>query len=128
MTSFSAQLNLLRMGDWGVLLLGALSIMLLTAHNWMAAPGEQVLIKQGGRVVLDTQLSHDQLVTVNGPLGQTRIQIAQHRVRVVSDPGPRQICVQQGWVSRAGQAAICLPNQVSVEIIGRKQLYDSLNY
>ncbi|MDA0190732.1 MAG: NusG domain II-containing protein, partial [Proteobacteria bacterium] len=46
----------------------------------------------------------------------------------VSDPGPRQYCVRQGWLSRPGQIAICAPNEVSVEVRGAKEAYDSLNY
>ena len=63
-----------------------------------------------------------------GPLGQTSVEVARHRVRVLRDPGPRQLCVKQGWLSQAGQAALCLPNQVSVEITGASRIYDSLNY
>jgi hypothetical protein len=42
-------------------------------------------------------------------------------------PRPRQYCVRQGWLARPGEIAICAPNQVSVEIRGRKPTYDSLS-
>ncbi|HNI72069.1 MAG TPA: NusG domain II-containing protein, partial [Accumulibacter sp.] len=45
-----------------------------------------------------------------------------------ADPGPRQYCVRQGWLSRAGEIAICAANQISIEIRGAKQPYDSLAY
>ena len=47
---------------------------------------------------------------------------------VVSDPGLHQYCVHQGWLERAGEIAICAPNQVSVQILGGKETYDSLSY
>jgi hypothetical protein len=47
---------------------------------------------------------------------------------VVSDPGLHQYCVRQGWLARAGEIAICAPNQVSVQILGGKETYDSLSY
>jgi hypothetical protein len=73
-------------------------------------------------------LTKDSTVNVPGPLGSTLVEISHHQIRVARDPGPRQICVKQGWFSRAGQAVLCLPNQVSVEIAGAAHLYDTLNY
>jgi heptaprenyl diphosphate synthase len=37
---------------------------------------------------------------VSGPLGTTLIAVEPGRARVVSDPGPRQYCVRQGWLMR----------------------------
>jgi len=56
------------------------------------------------------------------------VAVDQRRVRVVSDPGPRQYCVRQGWLERAGEIAICAPNEVSVQVAGGKAAYDSLSY
>jgi hypothetical protein len=36
--------------------------------------------------------------------------------------------VRQGWLTLAGDAAICLPNEVSVELIGERRPYDGLAY
>jgi len=36
--------------------------------------------------------------------------------------------VHQGWLSHAGQVAICLPNQISLELLAERKLYDSLSY
>jgi hypothetical protein len=56
------------------------------------------------------------------------IEVEAGRVRVAADPGPRQLCVRQGWLSHAGDIALCLPNQVSVELVGSKRRFDSLVY
>ena len=119
---------LLRRGDLAILLVGLLAISLLIAHFWMGPAGERLVIKRGGVLFLETSLARAFLVNVPGPLGVTRIEVRQQKARVLSDPGPRQLCVRQGWISRAGEAAICLPNQVSMEIVGRVRSYDSLNY
>jgi hypothetical protein len=65
---------------------------------------------------------------VAGPLGTTLIAVEPGRARVVSDPGPRQYCVKQGWLMRPGEIAICAPNRVSVQIAGRTKVYDSISY
>jgi hypothetical protein len=61
-------------------------------------------------------------------LGISIIRIQQRKARIASDPSPRQYCVRQGWLQQAGEIALCLPNQVSVELIGSKKKYDSLSY
>lgn len=114
---------LVRPGDWLLALLG----LALVAGLAMQTTGQidRVLIKQAGQTFLETNLRLNRIVSVPGPLGETQVEILDGRVRVKSDPSPRQLCVKQGWL-QAGQAAICLPNRVSVEL-GRA-LYDSLNY
>jgi len=38
------------------------------------------------------------------------------------------VAVRQGWLEQAGEVAVCLPNEVSVELAGSRKKYDSLNY
>lgn len=120
--------QLLRSGDWLVLAAGCVAVASLAFVFWFGAPGQRLVIKRAGQLFLETSLDRPRIVEVPGPLGITRVEISGQRARVLSDPGSRQRCVQQGWLNRAGQAAICLPNQVSVEIAGRIKHYDSLNY
>ena len=115
-------------GDWFTLTLGAALVAWLgTVCWWSGGAADTVIVRSGGQVVQELALSRDGLTSVSGPLGITRIQIAQRQARILSDPGPRQYCVKQGWIAHAGEAAICLPNQVSIEIDGQSK-YDSLNY
>jgi len=115
-------------GDWALLGLTSLLVCVLALHVWMSPRGDQVVVRAGGKVFAEVNLDRDGLMQVPGPLGQTSVEVARHRVRIARDPGPRQLCVKQGWLSQAGQAALCLPNQVSVEITGASRIYDSLNY
>jgi len=115
--------TLLRGGDWLVLLAGGALIGALLVTRPTAA--ERVLIKQGGQTFAEASLRLDRVIAVPGPLGETLVEIRAGQVRVQADPGPRQLCVRQGWLA-PGAAALCLPNRVSVER-GFAQ-YDSLNY
>ena len=122
-------MKLLKPGDYAVLLLGALLTALLFARALGGASGDMLLIRAGGQVFLQTPLATDQTIRVHGPLGVSLVEIRAGRARVARDPGPLQICVHQGWLSRAGQAALCLPNQVSIEVKGAAgKGYDSLAY
>ena len=114
---------LTRPGDWLIALLGLALVVGLARQT--SGQADRLLIKQAGQTFLDTNLRLNRIIAVPGPLGATQVEIRDGRVRVKADPSPRQLCVKQGWL-QAGEAAICLPNRVSVEL-GRA-VYDSLTY
>lgn len=121
-------LSLLRPGDW---LVGALAASFCIAAfplAWQGGAAEKAVIRRGGEVFAELDLARNRRIDVPGPLGVTTVAVDQRRVRVVSDPGPRQYCVRQGWLERAGEIAICAPNEVSVQVVGAKTIYDSLSY
>lgn len=119
---------ILRAGDIGVLLAGGGLVAALTVFAWGGDRGDTAVIRAAGQIVKTTALTHAQSFSVNGPLGTTKIEVEPGRARVVADPSPRQLCVKQGWLTISGQAALCLPNQVSLEIRGRTSAYDTLGY
>ena len=110
------------------MLLGMLVTGWLTAMLWQGGLADKAIIRSGGKIFREVPLSRDQLIEVPGPLGITRIAIHNLQARIAADPSPRQYCVRQGWLKHAGEIAVCLPNQVSVELSGGRKRYDSLNY
>jgi len=121
-------LRYIKLGDWLTLLLGSLCVVLLILKLWSGGLADKAVIRSGGKIFREVPLSRDQQIEVPGPLGVSIISIQQRKARIVSDPSPRQYCVRQGWLQQAGEIAICLPNQVSVELTGSQKKYDSLNY
>ena len=121
-------LALLRPGDWLVLAVMGLLVGSSMPYFWQGGLAERVVIRLDGQVFLESDLQRRRQVDVRGPIGVTSIAIEPGRARVVSDPGPRQYCVRQGWLTRPGEIAICAPNRVSLQIAGRTRLYDSLSY
>lgn len=121
-------LLLLRPGDWATLLLGAAAVAASFPLLWAGGKAEHAVIRLDGRVVAEYPLVAPLRYAVQGPLGETVIEIAPGRARVLSDPGPRQYCVQQGWLTRPNAIAICAPNHVSLSLSGRDAGHDSLNY
>jgi len=121
-------LALVRPGDWLVIAVVAGAVALAFPILWQGGLGDRAVVRQEGRIIAELDLAKPQTFNASGPLGTTVIAIADGRARVVSDPGPRQYCVRQGWLSRAGEIAICAPNRVSLAIVGRSRPYDSLNY
>jgi hypothetical protein len=121
-------LALIRPGDWLVILVGALAVGSSIPIFWQGGMADRAIIRQEDHVFAEVDLRSHKQFEVSGPLGTTLITIEPGRARVVSDPGPRQYCVKQGWLIRPGEIAICAPNRVSVQIAGRTKVYDSISY
>ena len=118
----------IRPGDGLLILLAAIGVAASFPLLWQGGQGERAVIRQEGQVFMEVTLDAPQEILVPGPLGMTRIAVEKGRARVAADPGPRQYCVRQGWLARAGEIAICAPNRVSLAIVGKNAPYDSLNY
>ncbi len=118
----------LLIGDWFVLLAGVLCIFYLFQTLWTSEHAAKVQIRLGDKIYATYSLNQQREVHIHGPIGDAIISISQGKARFSQSPCNNQYCVHQGWLSRAGQAAICLPNQISLELLGEAKLYDSLNY
>jgi hypothetical protein len=123
-----ACLGLLRPGDWLVLLLAVAGCALLWPLAWRGGAAEMAVVRRDGEIVAELELSAARRFDVRGPLGITVVEVEPGRARIAADPGPRQYCVLQGWLTRANAIAICAPNHVSLALVGRGPTYDSLNY
>ncbi|NHC06599.1 NusG-like protein [Azonexus fungiphilus] len=121
-------LALLRPGDWLTLAAGAALVGASVPMFWQGGLADRAIVRQEGRVFAELDLRARKQLEVPGPLGITLIAVEPGRARVVSDPGPRQYCVRQGWLMRPGEIAICAPNRVSLQIAGRTKVYDSISY
>ena len=111
-----------------MLLLGALLTAWLAANLWPGTQAQKVVIRSSGQLVAEARLDQSQRIRVPGPLGESIVEIQAGRARVLADPSPRQLCVKHGWLERAGDIALCLPNQLSVELTGLARRFDGLNY
>ncbi|MCK6390598.1 MAG: NusG domain II-containing protein [Azonexus sp.] len=121
-------LRLFRPGDWLTVILSTAAVGLSLPMLWQGGLADKAIIRQEGRVFAEIDLKAKRQVSVPGPLGDTLIIVEPGRARVLSDPGPRQYCVRQGWLMRPGEIAICAPNRVSLQITGRTKVYDSISY
>lgn len=121
-------LSLLRPGDWLVVGTGLIAVAASFPLLWRGGPAERALVRLDGRVVAEVPLSAPRRIEVAGPIGTTVVEVAPGRARVASDPGTRQYCVKQGWLTRPGAVAICAPNHVTLALTGRQPSHDSVSY
>ena len=89
-------------------------------------PGSEVVVESADRLQRYS-LALDQVLYLDGPLGQSRVEVAGHRARIASSPCPEQRCVLQGWIRRQGEVAACLPNRIVLRIEGQGEAVDALS-
>lgn len=125
---FSQIKHSLLIGDWFIVAISISAVALLFATLWHTEPANKLRIRQGDAIYATFSLDQKHELEIHGPLGISKIVIDNGKVRFERSPCHNQYCVHQGWLDKTGQVAICLPNQVSLELLGSKKLYDSLNY
>ena len=115
-------------GDGLVLVAGVVVVIALFATLWRTGHAARLQVRDEHGVLGTYSLAQDRTIEIPGPMGVSRVVIAQGRVRFSQSPCRNQYCVHQGWLHHAGEVAVCLPNRVSVELLGAEKPYDSLNY
>lgn len=125
----------MRLRDWltpadGFVLLGAVMLIgTLYATLWSAEPAAlEVEIWSRGERIEALPLAEDRQLDVHGALGVSHIEVKQAQVRFTSSPCSNKVCIHGGWLKHAGETLACLPNQVSVRILGRDRRYDAINF
>ena len=123
--------TLLKAGDWVLLLAAGMLVAASYPLLWRGGVADRAIVKRDGKLVTELALNTPRKYEVVGAIGTTVIEVQPGRARVLSDPGARQYCVQQGWLTRADAVAICAPNHVTLQLSarnGRNGAYDTLNY
>lgn len=120
--------RLLRRGDWVVLVCATVLVLSLFPAIWGApAAGRQAVIHAPGGTQRIVDLDRPMALSVPGRNGDSRLQVAGGAIRFVDSPCRGHQCTLAGWLKRAGDFAACLPNGVSVEVIGGKH-FDSIAF
>lgn len=115
-------------GDWLVISVSLGLVILSFFALWSHQPATTLRVRINDAVLGEFSLMQNKQLKVQGKIGISTIEIQQGKVRFKQSPCNSQYCVHQGWLQHAGQAAICIPNQVSIELIGATQTIDTLNY
>lgn len=110
------------------MIISLLAILFLFKTLWVNAPASKLQIRQGSQIIGTYDINQTKELHIHGPIGESQISIADGKVRFKQSPCTNQYCVHQGWLKKAGQVAICLPNQLSLQLLGEDKPYDSLNY
>ena len=108
---------MLKITDVIVILLVA-GITVFSAYNALKPRGNARVLIRGQGSVWTFPLDATETVAVSGPLGETLARIGGNQAWVEYSPCDNQTCVATGLISRQGQWAACLPNNVLLMIQG----------
>ena len=115
-------------GDSLIVLISLIFIVFAFKAFWHFETGSVVQVNFQGKTYGNFSLFQDKKISLMGKEGESIIEIKDGRARFKSAPCKNQYCVQQGWIHFTGQMLICIPNEISIEILGKSKAYDSLNY
>lgn len=105
--------------------------LLFTRYGVVGSAGTQARIMTGAREFAVVPLQRNQSYRVDGYLGVSEIEVRDGRIRFLSSPCPGKQCVTSGWASRGGEFVACVPNRVSLVVLGQGaggDYYDSITF
>ncbi len=81
-----------------------------------------IVIRADGHIVKKIPLStsKNEEFALKSEEGHLTVQIQNGKVRVKSSTCKDKLCVKQGWINKSGESIVCLPNRISISIIGEK--------
>ncbi|TYO98157.1 hypothetical protein EDC39_10894 [Geothermobacter ehrlichii] len=94
-----------------------LALLLLLA-TLLLPSGRTVLVERDGRIVFRAPLDTPRQVSIDGPLGTTRLVLDGAGVRIAESPCPHKVCIGMGRIDRAGEWLACVPNHILVRVTG----------
>lgn len=108
--------------EWPVLLLILLAAGIALALRWIRPGGVIAVVELGGQAVMTRELdelSGPEAVRIEGENGvELTIEFSPEGARVKEANCPDRTCQRAGQLSRAGEAAVCLPGRVVLRLEG----------
>ncbi|WP_051545038.1 NusG domain II-containing protein [Butyrivibrio sp. MC2021] len=106
------------------ILFGVLLLMTFTLL-FTEKSGNEVVVTVGGEVVKTFPLDKDTVYEIKGAGGGRNLLVIENGEAYLKEAScPDHLCMSMGRIRRVGQCIICLPNMVTVEIVGEKQSED----
>lgn len=108
----------MRLNVVAVLVIVAVALAVAAAANALgsAVNARTAVIQDADGNTFTMPLSQDDVLTVASSAGTNVIEVQAGKVRVSEADCPNQDCVEQGWISKAGQQIVCLPHKLVVNI------------
>lgn len=72
-------------------------------------------------------LAQDGELVLEGPVGETRVEISDGTARITDSDCRDKICISMGSIQEPGQWVACLPNRVFVRIVAESPTGDEVD-
>ena len=73
-------------------------------------------------LVLRIDLNINNEYIVDGELGDVVLEVKDKMIRVKKENSPRNICSKEGFVGDSSRVLICLPNKITIKILGESDI------
>ncbi len=95
----------------------------LYARFWQApTPAQAVEIRGPDGFLQRVPLTVNRDLRVPGRNGDSVLRIEGGQIRFIDSPCRNRICIHSGWHRHAGATAACVPNGVSIRLIGTEAI------
>lgn len=103
----------------GIVLVSSLTLLFFPKKN-----GETAIVTHQGKEILtiDLRQKEEKDYEVTGTNGTVKIHIQDGKIKVNEENSPLHLCSKQGYIEKAGESIVCLPNEVVIEIIGKQEI------
>lgn len=99
-----------------IIIVGLIAIIFLRFIN---ADAKRVVVTLSGKTYGSYLLDDDVRVVINSPgKGVNTLVIQNGEAFVIDASCPDKLCEKMGHISRRGQSIICLPNEMTVSVLG----------
>jgi len=112
-----------------IIILAVVSLTFFAAYiAYMKPHGKSLVLIRGDGGEWVYPISAEETVTVKGPIGETKIRIHGNCAWVESSPCDNHTCIATGSISKQGEWAACLPNNVFVIVHGVEDDVDGISW
>ena len=94
------------------------SVILFLIFTLSKKPGDYVVVKINGVEVATYSLSKNNDYELNG--GTNILRIQDGKAWLIDANCPDHVCVKQGKISKDGQTITCLPNKLTITVVGEE--------
>lgn len=97
------------------------AVVVFVAVLFVSQKGGYVEVKKDGEIIGKYPLSTNVTVEISGSIGYNLLMIEDGEAYIKSADCPDKLCVKRGKIDKNGETAVCLPNKVTVTVIGGKE-------
>ncbi len=115
--------------DWVLVAIALCTLPVLYLHFWTPQePATELRVQIAGAAATTAPLTPDRRMQVTGHMGESTIEIRAGQARFLNSPCAGKVCVHSGWLREAGELAACLPNRISIQLLGSRPRFDAINF
>jgi hypothetical protein len=112
-----------------IIILAVASLTFFAAHSAYLKPhGKSQILVRGEEGEWVYPLDAEETIVVKGPIGETTIRIHGNNAWIESSPCDNYTCIAVGSVSKQGEWAVCLPNNVLLMVNGIDNEVDGISW